>query len=76
MLAATAVAADPKSPLDALEVGDRPEPEAPEGWEVVEVRATTVNHHDIWSLRGVGLPEEMLPRVLGCDAAGGDVGRP
>ena len=70
MLAATATATDPKNPLDGLEVGERPDPQARDGWEVVQVRATTVNHHDIWSLRGVGLPDDQLPRILGCDAAG------
>ena len=70
MLAVTAVAAAPEAPLSALEVGARPEPTPPRGWEVVEVRATSVNHHDLWSLRGVGLGEEQLPMILGGDAAG------
>ena len=70
MLAATATATDPKNPLAGLEIGDRPDPQPRDGWEVVQVRATTVNHHDIWSLRGVGLGEDQLPRILGCDAAG------
>ena len=29
-----------------------------------------LNHHDVWSLRGVGLPADRLPMILGCDAAG------
>ncbi|HEY4826712.1 MAG TPA: zinc-binding dehydrogenase, partial [Solirubrobacteraceae bacterium] len=29
-------------------------------------------HHDLWSLRGVGLSEDRLPMILGCDAAGLD----
>ena len=70
MLAAFATAQDADDPLAGLEVGDRPEPELREGWEVVEVRAATLNHHDLWSLRGVGLPAEALPMTLGCDAAG------
>lgn len=36
----------------------------------MRVRATTINHHDIWSLKGVGLPAEKLPMILGCDGAG------
>jgi NADPH:quinone reductase-like Zn-dependent oxidoreductase len=36
------------------------------------VRAASLNHHDLWSLRGVGLREEQLPMILGCDAAGID----
>ena len=38
----------------------------------VDVRAAALNHHDLWSLRGVGLPEDRLPMILGCDAAGTD----
>jgi NADPH:quinone reductase-like Zn-dependent oxidoreductase len=72
MLSAYVSSPDPDSPLDALEVGDRPEPEAPDGWATVEVKAASLNHHDIWSLRGVGLPEERMPMILGCDAAGLD----
>jgi NADPH:quinone reductase-like Zn-dependent oxidoreductase len=36
------------------------------------VKAASLNHHDLWSLRGVGLREEALPMILGCDAAGLD----
>lgn len=49
-----------------------PEPDPPPGWVTVEVRAAALNHHDVWSLKGVGLPEERLPMILGCDAAGVD----
>jgi NADPH:quinone reductase-like Zn-dependent oxidoreductase len=59
-------------PLSGLEIGERPEPEAPDGWTLVAVRAASLNHHDLWSLRGVGLPEDRLPMILGCDAAGLD----
>jgi NADPH:quinone reductase-like Zn-dependent oxidoreductase len=72
MLAAYAVRLSPDDPLSALEVGDRPDPEPPTGWAVVTVRASALNHHDLWSLRGVGLPEDKLPMILGCDAAGVD----
>jgi NADPH:quinone reductase-like Zn-dependent oxidoreductase len=63
---------DPEQPLSGLELGERPEPEAPEGWTAVTVKATSLNHHDLWSLRGVGLSEKALPMILGCDAAGID----
>ncbi|HWM74558.1 MAG TPA: zinc-binding dehydrogenase [Nocardioides sp.] len=59
-------------PLSGLVVGERPEPEVPDGWTTVTVRASALNHHDLWSLRGVGLKEEALPMILGCDAAGID----
>lgn len=59
-------------PLSGLVVGERPEPEAPDGWTTVTVKAASLNHHDVWSLRGVGLKQEALPMILGCDAAGLD----
>ncbi|HSJ22022.1 MAG TPA: zinc-binding dehydrogenase [Nocardioidaceae bacterium] len=61
-----------EDPLSGLVVGDRPDPVAPEGWTTVTVKASSLNHHDLWSLRGVGLREESLPMILGCDAAGYD----
>lgn len=62
----------PDNPLAGLVVGERPEPEVPDGWARVSVRAAALNHHDLWSLRGVGLGQDRLPMVLGCDAAGVD----
>lgn len=39
----------------------------------MRVRAASINHHDLWALRGmVGLPGAPLPRVLGSDLAGID----
>lgn len=70
MLAAYAVAADPDQPLQALRVEQVDPPSVPAGWVEVSVRAAALNHHDIWSLRGVGLPADRLPMILGCDAAG------
>lgn len=73
MLAVFAKSLSADDPLSGLEVGDRPEPSrVPEGWTRVEVRAASLNHHDLWSLRGVGLRAEALPMILGCDAAGVD----
>jgi len=72
MLAAYAASIDSENPLDGLVVDQRPEPEPPDGWVAVDVRAAALNHHDIWSLRGVGLPAERLPMILGGDAAGVD----
>jgi NADPH:quinone reductase-like Zn-dependent oxidoreductase len=63
---------DRDDPLSGLELGERPDPEVPPGWTTVAVRAASLNHHDLWSLRGVGLSEDRLPMILGCDAAGLD----
>ena len=72
MFAVYAQSFSTESPLDGLVVGERPEPEVPDGWTTVTVKASALNHHDLWSLKGVGLKQEQLPMILGCDAAGID----
>lgn len=63
---------DAEDPLAVLKVGERPEPGPRPGWELVRMRAASLNHHDVFSLRGVGLAAEKLPMILGCDLAGVD----
>ncbi|PZG17007.1 zinc-binding dehydrogenase [Nonomuraea aridisoli] len=72
MFAVTATQTDPDNPLAGLTLGEHPDPEPPDGWTTVTVRAAALNHHDLWTLRGVGIRKEQLPIVLGCDAAGVD----
>lgn len=73
MLAVSAQRSAPDDPISALEVGQVAEPQnLADGWVVVDVRAAALNHHDVWTLRGVGIQAERLPIVLGCDAAGVD----
>jgi len=72
MLAVLAERIVPDDPVSGLAARDSPEPEVPEEWTAVDVRATSVNHHDVWSLKGVGLKAEQLPMILGTDAAGLD----
>jgi NADPH:quinone reductase-like Zn-dependent oxidoreductase len=72
MFAVTATQFDADNPLNGLTLGERPEPEVPDGWTTVTVKATALNHHDLWSLKGVGLRADQLPIILGCDAAGVD----
>ncbi len=73
MLAACATSFDADQPLNGLTVGKHAEPQPPEDtWTTVAVRATALNHHDLWSLKGVGLKPEQLPMVLGTDASGID----
>ncbi|HWJ66339.1 MAG TPA: zinc-binding dehydrogenase [Nocardioides sp.] len=69
---ADSFASSADDPLTGLVVGERPDPVAPDGWTTVTVKAASLNHHDLWSLRGVGLKSEALPMILGCDAAGYD----
>ena len=72
VLAVSAVGFDTGDPLVGLRIGDVAEPTARPGWVAVQVRAAALNRHDLWSLQGVGLGRDELPRVLGCDAAGVD----
>ncbi|CAN5662911.1 zinc-binding dehydrogenase [soil metagenome] len=70
MLAAYAESFDAQDPLSGLVVGERPDPEPSDGCELVTFNAAGLNHHDIWTLKGVGLKEDQLPMILGGDAAG------
>ena len=70
MLAVHATAPRPDDPLAAVAVGERPEPDPPAGWVTVDVEAASLNRHDLWTLRGVGIAAERFPMILGCDGAG------
>ena len=70
MLAVYASAAGGDDPLANLAVGDLPGPVPRPGWARVKVRVASLNHHDIWTLRGVSSSEVIPPQILGCDAAG------
>ncbi|MDQ2755340.1 MAG: zinc-binding dehydrogenase [Actinomycetota bacterium] len=72
MLAAYAATTNADDPLSALEVGERPAPQVRDGWTTVTLKSAGLNHHDVWSLKGVGLPAERCPMILGCDGAGVD----
>jgi len=72
MFAVTAARFDAENPIAGLELGEHAEPTVPDGWTTVTVQAASLNHHDVWSLRGVGLSADRLPMILGCDAAGTD----
>ncbi|MDQ0376358.1 quinone oxidoreductase family protein [Amycolatopsis thermophila] len=70
MFAVYAREPNPDNPLDALVVGERPDPEVPAGWVKVAVKAASLNMHDLWTLRGVGIKPDQFPMILGCDGAG------
>lgn len=70
MFAVTAASANPDEPLAALALVDDHPLTVPDGWVEVTVKAASLNHHDLWTLKGVGIDPERLPIVLGCDAAG------
>jgi NADPH:quinone reductase-like Zn-dependent oxidoreductase len=72
MLAVYANEINADDPLRGLQIGEVPDPAPRDGWATVTVKAAALNHHDLWSLRGVGLSSDALPMILGCDAAGVD----
>jgi NADPH:quinone reductase-like Zn-dependent oxidoreductase len=72
VLAAYAARLSADDPLSGLEVGERPDPVVPAGWVTVQVKAASLNHHDLWALRGQALAADQLPMILGGDAAGVD----
>ncbi|MBV9727940.1 MAG: zinc-binding dehydrogenase [Pseudonocardiales bacterium] len=70
MFAVYASEPNPRHPLASLRIGDRPDPEVPDGTVAVTVVAASLNMHDLWTLRGVGITPERFPMILGCDGAG------
>lgn len=70
MLAVQAISQSSEDPLSGLSISEIAEPEPPQGWVAVTLRSAALNHHDLWSLRGVGLRADQLPMTLGTDAAG------
>jgi NADPH:quinone reductase-like Zn-dependent oxidoreductase len=70
MFAVYASGIDRDDPLSVLSVGELQEPETPDDWVTVHVRAGSLNHHDVWALKGQALKAEQVPMILGTDAAG------
>ena len=73
MFAAVATRSSADSPLSSLELrSDWPAPTPGPGQTRIRLAATTVNMHDLWTLRGVGVKPEAFPLILGCDITGWD----
>ncbi len=53
---------------EVLRYEDAPDPEPREGEVLVELRAASLNHLDVWIRKG--LPSVPKPRILGADGAG------
>lgn len=75
MRAVYAAGVNGDDPLGELVVGDLDRrscavPEQVGRWSTIAVASTSVNHHDLWSLQGVGLDPGLTPMILGTDAAG------
>ena len=72
MFAVFASKANFDNPLASLVVGERPEPEVPEGLVRVRVSHASLNRHDLFTLRGISAHEDpiIFPMILGNDGAG------
>ncbi len=59
-------------PLASLVVGERPEPQMPDGWIRVKISQASLNRHDLFTLRGITAQEDPIPfpMILGNDGAG------
>jgi alcohol dehydrogenase len=55
---------------EVLRLGEVPTPEPGPGQAVVRVEAASLNHHDVFTRRGMPGIDTPLPMVPGCDAAG------
>jgi NADPH:quinone reductase-like Zn-dependent oxidoreductase len=72
VFAAFASGVSAEDPLSVLTVGDVEPCATPDDWVDVDVQAMSLNHHDLWALRGQALRADQTPMVLGTDAAGLD----
>jgi NADPH:quinone reductase-like Zn-dependent oxidoreductase len=72
MLAVTLQKPSLREPTSAYEIGERPDPTPRDGWTTVRLRTASLNHHDIFNLRGIGVDPSWLPVVMGSDGAGID----
>jgi NADPH:quinone reductase-like Zn-dependent oxidoreductase len=70
MFAVYAAGISPTDPLSCLAVGELDPPSTPDEWVTVRVKAASLNHHDVWALKGQALKAEQVPMILGTDAAG------
>lgn len=72
MFAVYASHADDDAPLDALVVGERPEPVIADGSVRVNLTHASLNRHDVFTLRGITAQPQPIPypMILGNDGAG------
>ena len=68
--AAWAPSGNPTDPLASLRVGEHPfpaKPTTPHDWVLVKMHSASLNQHDIFTLRGIGLKPLTFPLTLGND---------
>lgn len=59
-----------ENPLDSIRIGRRRIRPVPEGWVRVKMSAASINWHDIWTLRGVGMYPITYTVTMGVDGVG------
>ena len=55
---------------EVLQLADVPDPKPGRGEVLIEVKATSINHIDIFLRRGMPGIKVPMPKIVGCDAAG------
>jgi len=70
MFAVYASGINADDPLSVLSLGEIEPLPTPQDWVTVNVKAVSLNHHDLWALRGQALTADQVPMILGTDAAG------
>jgi hypothetical protein len=70
MMAVWANKANLIDPLSSIRISKRPQPTPPPGWVKVKVNAVSLNYHDIFTLRGLGMYKLTYPLVIGCEGSG------
>lgn len=68
--AAWAASGNLPDPLGSLRIAERPFPKKPttaHDWCLVKMHSASLNQHDIFTLKGIGLKELTFPLILGTD---------
>lgn len=70
MRAVYASVGNPSDPLSSIRISGRNVPELREGHVRVKMQAVSLNFHDLFTLRGIGMHEIRFPMILGNEGAG------
>jgi NADPH:quinone reductase-like Zn-dependent oxidoreductase len=57
-------------PISSIRAGRRRIPVAPEGWVKIKMLAASLNQHDIFTLKGIGIVPLKFPLIMGCEGVG------
>ncbi len=59
-----------QDPLSSIRSGKRYAPEPKQGWVKIRMLAISLNQHDIFTLRGIGVVPLKFPLTMGCEGVG------